>query len=86
MGHRYLLEDIAYIIGRYDEHIDGTEENAMGPEFPDETYNYMMELHHYILDNLPYIEDLVHQFSIKGGLTEGTYKCKDYERIWTKID
>jgi hypothetical protein len=85
-GGSFLLEDIAYIIGRYDEHIEGTEYNAMGPEFPDELHNYMLDLHETILKNLPYIEDLVHQFSIKGGLTEGTYKCKDYARIWSRVE
>lgn len=85
-GGSYLLEDIAYIIGKYDEHIEGTEESAMGPEFPPELEDYMFDLHTKILNNIHYIEDLVHQFSIKGGLTEGTYKCKDYERIWSKVE
>ena len=85
-GGSYLLEDIAHILGRYDEHISGTEESAMGPEFPPEVEEYMLDLHVKILNNLHYIEDLVHQFSNKGGLSEGTYKCKDYERIWSKIN
>ena len=28
-GGNFLLEDISYIIGRYDEHIKGTEERIM---------------------------------------------------------
>lgn len=84
-GGSYLLEDISYIIGKYDEHIPGTEENAMGPSFPIELEEYMYGMHAYIIDNLEYIEDLVHQFVAKGGLTEGEYKCRDYERIWEKV-
>lgn len=84
-GGSFLLEDVSYIIGVYDQHIPGTEENAMGPEFPQDLEEYMYGLHMYIWENLNYIEDIVHQFSIKGGVTSGTYKCKDYERIWTKV-
>ena len=85
-GGSYLLEDISLILDKYDEHIAGTEESAMGPEFPPELEDYMFDLHTKILNNLPYIEDLVHQFATKGGLSEGTYKCKDYERIWAKVE
>lgn len=83
-GGSFLLEDISFIIGRYGEHIPGTEDDAMGPSFPHELEEYMFEMHAYLINNLPYIEDLVHQFAMKGGLTEGEYKCKDYERIWEK--
>ena len=85
-GGSYALEDIAYIIGRYDEHIKGTEEDPMGPRFPKELEDYMWEMHSYIVNNIEYIESLVHWYSNKGGLTEGTYKCKDYEKIWSKMD
>lgn len=84
-GGSYLLEDIAYIIGKYDQVIQGTQEDAMGPRFPKELEDYMFEIHEYIVENIEYIESLVHQFCAKGGLTEGTYKCKDYQKIWTKI-
>lgn len=85
-GGSFLLEDISFMIGVYDKRKKDSEENPMGPEFDDDLTDYMFTLHEYIIDNLPYIEDLVHQFSVKGGLSVGTYKCKDYERIWKKID
>lgn len=81
-GGSFLLEDISYILGRYDEHISGTEDDFMGPRFDDETEGYMLSLHSYILDNIEYVEELVHQFCNKGGLKEGTYSCKSNQRIW----
>ena len=85
-GGSFVLEDISYILGRYDEHIKGTEENPLGPSFPEEFENYMWEIHGYIVENIKYIENLVHWYCNKGGLQVGTYKCKDYEMIWEKIE
>lgn len=78
------LEDVAYIIGRYDEHIPGTEEEALGADFPKELKDYMFNMHVYIVDHIQDIEELVHWFSNKGGLKPGTYKCKSHERIWER--
>lgn len=78
------FEDIAYILGRYDEHIEGTEDNYTGADFPEELKSYMWEMHTYIIDHIQDIEELVHWFANKGGLTAGTYKCKSNERIWIK--
>ena len=83
-GGSFVFEDISYILGRYDEHIPGTEENPLGVEFPEELENYMWGLHTYILDNIDCIEELVHQFCNKGGLTPGTYVSKSNEHIWKR--
>lgn len=85
-GGNFAMEDIAYILGKYDQRIEGTEEDPMGPRFPEELENYMWDLHEYISKNILYIESLVHWYSNKGGLTEGTYKCKDYDLIWQKVE
>lgn len=85
-GGSYLLEDIATILGRRDEHIDGTEEDAMGMRFPRETEDYFFTLHDYIMRNLYHIEQIVHQFSCKGGLTVGTYTSLPNQEIWEKLD
>ena len=79
------FENIAYIIGRYDEHIPDTEENALGAEFPKELEEYMRELHCNIVEHIGYIEEIVHQFCGRGGITPGTYKCKSNERIWERV-
>lgn len=83
-GGSFVFEDISYILGIYDKHIEGTEFNPMGPEFPKELEDYMWETHIYIVEHIQDIEDLVHQFVNKGGLVPGTYFCKSNERIWEK--
>lgn len=83
-GGSHVLEDIAMIIGKWDEAIKNTDDDCEGRAFPDELEKYMIELHSYIMDNLFYIESLLHQYVCQGGLTSGTYKCKDNELIWVK--
>ncbi len=85
-GGNFLYEDISHILGRYDEHIEGTEDDIMGPRFSKEFEDYMWGLHSYIMSNIEYIEDLVHYYSNKGGLQEGTYKCHSNAKDWVKID
>ena len=85
-GGSFALEDISYILGRYDEHIQGTEEDPMGPRFPQEVEDYMWGIHSYIVENIEYIEDLVHYYCNKGGLSEGVYKCHSNSKDWLKIE
>ena len=72
-GGNYVYEDVSYILGRYDEHIPGTEDNAMGPEFEPAFEDYMWTIHMFVVENLADIEDLVHQFTVRGGLQPGVY-------------
>lgn len=81
-GGTHLLEDLSYILGI--DSIKGTEEDSDGKAFSEDDTNHMLEVANYIKDNLYYIETLIHQFATKGGITEGTYKCKDNEAIWEK--
>ena len=81
-----MLEDIALTLGYMDKAIPGTEEDAEGAAFPDEIEEYMLSVHHYIIDNLVDIESLIHQFVFNGGLKPGTYKSIDTENIWSKED
>ena len=83
-GGTHLMEDMAMALGIYDRAIKGTEDDIEGKAFSEEDTEYMLNLHKYIKDNLYYIETLIHQFATKGGLTKGTYSCKDNELIWTK--
>lgn len=83
-GCDLTFENIAMILGRYDEHIEDTEENPLGAKFSEDFENYMWELHGYVLDHIQDIEEIIHQFCNKGGITAGTYKCKSHERIWEK--
>ena len=79
-GGTYVLEDVSIIIGKYDLAIE--VDGANGPRFNIELENYMWELYEYICDNLTFIMSLVLQYSTKGGLKVGTYKCIDYELNW----
>ena len=81
----HLLEDIAIALGLQDKAIKGTEESADGRAYPDDVEQHMMSVHKYIVDNLYYIECLIHQFVVKGGLTAGTYKAKDNDLIFEKV-
>ena len=81
-GGSFVFEDVSYILGIYDKHIEGTECNPMGPEFPKELEDYMWETHSYVVEHIRDIEDIVHQFVNKGGVVPGTYSCKSNERIW----
>ena len=83
-GGSFIFEDMSYILGIYDKHIEGTEFNPMGPSFPNELEDYMWKTHSYIVEHIRDIEDLVHQFAAKGGLVPGTYVSKSNERIWEK--
>ena len=41
-----------------------------------------MDYDAYILENLVFIEEILHQFCDKGGLKPGIYTCLDYNRQW----
>ena len=80
-----LMEDMAMALGIYDRAIKGTEDDPEGKAFSEEDTEYMLSLHKYVVDNIYYIESLIHQYVVKGGLEVGVYKCKDNELIWEKI-
>ena len=79
-----LMEDMAMALGIYDRAIKGTEDDPEGKAFSEEDTEYMLSLHKYVVDNIYYIESLIHQYVVKGGLEVGVYKCKDNELIWTR--
>lgn len=85
-GGSYALEDIALILGHWDEYIRGTENDPMGRHYPEELENHMWELYHYIWDNMEHIIRLVFYFNDKGGLTTGEYKFDTNKETWEKID
>lgn len=82
----HLLEDIAFILGRIDEAIPNTQNDAEGRAFKDDFEKYMLDLYNYLSENLLLIESLVHSYATRGGLTEGVYSCDDADMIWKKIN
>lgn len=80
-GGTYLFEDMAFILGKFDQMIPGTETDPMGRQFPDELVKYFKELDDFIVENLTDLENIVHQF-IKIGIKPGIYEAIDYEQVW----
>lgn len=85
-GGTFAMEDIALILGKYDQYIKGTEEDPLGKAYPKELEDYWVKLFDDIYSNMEYIISLVLYYTDKGGLTPGTYKCKGEVREWTKVD
>lgn len=81
-----LLEDISMMLGLYDKAIVNTKNDADGRAFDDETTQYMIDIYNYVNENLYYIETLIHQYVVRGGITVGTYKALDNELIWEKCE
>lgn len=82
----HLMEDMAMILGLEDKAIKNTQFDAEGRAFELETEAYMLSLFEYLNDNFYFIETLIHQFIVQGGLTEGTYKALGTDLIWKKIE
>lgn len=86
-GGTYKYEQMALILGLTDKAVPGTEEDMEnGTLYEKEAQLYMVELDKYIDENLLNIEEILHQFCLKGGLTVGKYVCKDYQHIWHRIE
>lgn len=85
-GGIYPIEDIALILGYYGDAIPGTEEDYNGRKFPDELHDKFHDLYDDITENMEYYFDLLIQYTDKGGLTPGVYKCNPRIKEWTKID
>lgn len=82
----HLLDDVSLILGLRDKMIPYTEEDADGMAFPDDVEQYMVDTYRYVSENMYWIETLIHQNILKGGVQPGTYECDDRAKIWTKIN
>lgn len=79
----YWYDYMAHIIGCSDQVIRGTEEDTDGPKYPQEVIEHLRDLDAFLINNIVYIEDIIHQFSDRGGIKSGiTYISYDYEGIW----
>lgn len=85
-GGTYLWEQISYIIGIRDHAVGGTDEDPDGPKFTDEDMEHMRDLDTYIIGNLPYIEQILHQFCTEGIQPGVTYWAYDHQLIWHRAD
>lgn len=78
-GGTYLLEDIAMILGYFDQAIENSETLATGRRFPDELEEEMYSLYEFICNNMEDIFTLVLTFIGNGGLKPGKYVFDDYQ-------
>lgn len=78
-GGTYLLEDIAMILGYFNQAIENSETLATGRRFPQELEDEMYSLYDFICDNMEDIFTLVLTFIGNGGLKPGAYVFDDYQ-------
>lgn len=77
----HLFDFMAMVLGLQDHIIKGTEENPLGAEYDEEAMEKMIEIDSFIVENIEYIEDILHQFC-DVGIKPGKYSCLAYQRIW----
>lgn len=81
-GGTYLLEDMALILGYFNQAIENSETLATGRRFPEELEEEMYALYDFICENMEDILTLSFTFLPNGGLMPGTYEYVDYK--WNK--
>lgn len=82
-GGTYVLEDIAMILGYFNQALEDSENLASGRRFPIELENKMYDLYEYIIVNLEDIMTLIFTF-LSTGITPGTYEYTKSEWIKKK--
>ena len=81
----HLYDFMALVLDLKDHQIPNTEENPSGAEYDDETTEKLRNLDEYIVTNILYIEEIIHQFC-DVGVKPGKYICLAYNRIWKYED
>ena len=84
-GGTYVMEDVAMILGHYEDFIEGTEESPMGKQYPKELEDHWWELYLYIVANMKNILSLILEYVDKGGLTPGEYVFDNKSYSWKKV-
>lgn len=77
-GGTYVLEDVAMILGYFDQAIENSENLATGRRFPEELEEKMYNLYQYIYQNLDDIITIVFN-NIENGIKAGTYEFDGYK-------
>lgn len=80
-GGSDLLEDVSMAIGCYDDRIKDTDENPNGIRFDETLEDKMYDLHNFVMENIETIENLIHYWSNKGGLSPGTYNTVTLQKV-----
>ena len=77
----HLFDFMAMVLGLQDHRIPGTEDNPLGAEYDEETTERLHNIDAYIVENLEYIEEIIHQFC-DVVIKVVKYSCLAYQRIW----
>lgn len=85
-GGNFPIEDIALILGHWEDTIPGTENDYDGRKFPEEMHNHFFDLYEDITENFKLYFSLLIFMTDKGGLTSGTYKCNPRIGDWKKVE
>jgi hypothetical protein len=76
------MEDLAMILGYWEQAVEGTEKDYDGRKFGLDNEVKMLEIHTYVVDNIEFIVSMLIQFATKGGLKPGLYTAIDYNLNW----
>lgn len=76
------IEDIARILGHWNDYERGTEENPLGRRYPEELEEKFKTYYCDIVDNMEYILDLAFK-NLRNGLKPGKYYCNPRYKDWT---
>lgn len=85
-GGNFPIEEIALILGHWDDAIPESIDDYDGRKFPTELQNKFHDLYDDVTENMEFMFSLLIYYTDKGGLTPGTYKCNPRIKEWTKID
>lgn len=85
-GGNFPIEDIALILGHWDDALPGTANDYDGRKFPQELQNHLCDLYDDITENFRLYFSLLIYMSDKGGLVPGVYKCNARLNEWTKVE
>lgn len=83
-GGTFVMEDVALILGHFNDFIPGTEDSSMGRQYPKELEDHWWELYLYIVNNMTDIFKIVLQYLDEGGLTPGEYVFDRKNYCWNK--
>jgi hypothetical protein len=84
-GGNFPIEDIALILGHWEDAIKGTENDYDGRKFPKALETRFFYLYKDITENMEYMFSLLIFYSDKGGLKPGIYKCNPRLKDWVKV-
>jgi hypothetical protein len=80
-GGSYLMEDLAMMLGYWDKAVEGTEKDYDGRKFGLDNEQEMIEIHNYVMNNMPFILSILIQFSTDI-VKPGVYTSLDYNIFW----